>query len=196
MTRPISGLLAREGVPGLPHKAVLQVTGWIQPTRNGNTRIGALVLNPVPEQWRGQRVSVTLYPRTNGNGELHFPIHHAKIRPAQDHPNGTAFEIIGRLLSVGISNQQLRVRVYPPQGRVGSFELIVRGTPGVLRTVNPEWPAIRVTGGAIGSVLVADLIEPVYALAGPTGGREASGTAQTRQTAQARPGRERGRDVF
>lgn len=51
MTRPTSGILAREGKPGLLHKAILLVTGWPRTTpRQGMTRIGPLILNPLPEQ--------------------------------------------------------------------------------------------------------------------------------------------------
>lgn len=148
LIKPVSGILAREGQPGLLPSAVLEVTGWPQWLPSGECRIADLVLNALPEKWQGQRVMVRTYPRTKMSGGLKFPLHFASVRHAQ-RPNGTSFEVTGRLMRLDRGTSRLKVRIYPASERVPAFDVMIRATASRLNQAESDWTGVRVTGSVI-----------------------------------------------
>lgn len=158
---PVSGILARDGQPGLLHTAVLEVTGWPQWLPRGECRIADLILNTLPEKWEGKRVMVRTYPRTQVSGDLKFPLHYASVRHARQ-PNGTSFEVVGRLMRLDRGTSRLKVRIYPAGEQVPAFDVMIRATASRLRQAEADWTGVRVTGSVINHQLIADEIEPAY----------------------------------
>ncbi|MGY2896770.1 hypothetical protein [Deinococcus sp. UYEF24] len=143
------------------HKAVLVVTGWAS-RKEGRDLVAGVWVRALPEKFHGTRVTVRLYPSTSTRGTLNGPQLYGHVRPARE-PNGQTLEIIARLIRADVADNLLLLQVFPSQNNALPFKLSVRATTDVLRRVDPEWPALRLTGSLISDLLVADQVERVYA---------------------------------
>jgi hypothetical protein len=144
----------------LPHQAVLILTGWA--VSGYYPRVQGFEVFELSEEWLGQRVTARTYPRVHMNGKIKTPLELASVRKALS-PNGCSFELIGHLLRADKTTGELRIAIHPSRSKVLPFLMVVRATPAVLERVNPEWFAVRVRGGLIDHLMVADSVEQVYA---------------------------------
>ncbi|BDP44875.1 hypothetical protein DAETH_48440 (plasmid) [Deinococcus aetherius] len=150
--------------PGLPHRAVVTVTGWATPVRKG-VLVGGLAIRT---GWRPEgetRVTVRAYPRTAPDGSLRDLFTYPRLfQPAQT-PNGTSVSVTGQLLKLDRGEGVIRVKVCPSQASDLPFVVTLHATGRVL-DLDPATFHVTVTGRvlrAASGLLLAESVTPVHA---------------------------------
>ena len=156
MTSPLSPI---------PHAAVITVTGWPTPLRDG-IRIHGL---HVRTAWRPgetpQRVTVRAFPDVSPSGglrRLYAPP--SNIRPARC-PNGTDVLVTGQLLKLDTVEGVIRVKVAPAVANTHPFTVTLQASTEVLR-LDPGTFSVTVRGRVLSvgpGVLLADQVRSVHA---------------------------------
>lgn len=107
----------------------------------------------------GSRVFVVAFVRTTPTGLVdaaRTPM--VYVRPAENaEPNGCAWSAQGQLRRADASEQLIVLRILSRNTKF-PYSLRVRGTSTMLRDVNSDWSVVEVTGGLVGSMLVADRV--------------------------------------
>jgi len=146
--------------PAQGHKAVLIVTS--RSTRKDvEDLVAGAWMHPILEHLQSARVTVRGFSSTPPRGILNGPQLFRNVRQAQQ-PNWQPPNVFVRLLRAVVADNLLP-QVLPSQSSALPCRLSVRAITEVIRRVDPNWTALRLTGSLIRDLPVADHVEQTYA---------------------------------
>ena len=150
---------------GLPHAAVLTVTGW--PSRQGaQLVVGGLPIETPSQPPADVRVTVRGWPRVNAGGVLRGVFApRTNVRPASA-PNGTHVLVVGHLLKLDRVEGLMRVEVCPARAETRPFVVTLHATSQILQAIDPSETGVQVTGRVLAGrvpLLLAETCEVVHA---------------------------------
>lgn len=153
---------------GLPHAAVLQVTGWPEPDdEQRGIRVGGLLIRTRwrPPEGPPARVTVAGYPKTDAEGHLrHLMAFRSGVRPANT-VNGTQLRVTGQLIRLDRHAGLIRLKVCPSLSAQTPFIVTMHATRQILDDLDPTTFHVQAQGRLLSpaGLLLADAAAPVHA---------------------------------